>query len=56
MELLQRWTNSGIGGENKNVNYSIKHSKSFDYKTCITGFEIVEIVESRNRCAVKILK
>ena len=24
--------NSGMGGENKNVNYSIKDSKSFDYK------------------------
>ena len=29
--------NSGIGGENNNVNYSIKDSKSFDYKTSITG-------------------
>ena len=29
--------NSGIGGENNNVNYSIKDSKSFDYKTNITG-------------------
>ena len=28
--------NSGIGGENNNVNYSIKDSKSFDYKTRIT--------------------
>ena len=28
--------NSGIGGENNNVNYSIKDSKSFDYKTSIT--------------------
>ena len=28
--------NSGTGGENKNVNYSIKDSKSFDYKTSIT--------------------
>ena len=27
----------GIGGENKSVNYSIKDSKSFDYKTSITG-------------------
>ena len=25
--------NSGIGGENNNVNYSIKDSKPFDYKT-----------------------
>ena len=24
--------NSGIGGENSNVNYSIKDSKSFNYK------------------------
>ena len=29
--------NRGIGGENNNVNYSIKDSKSFDYKTNITG-------------------
>ena len=29
--------NSGIGGENNNVNYSIKDSKSFDCKTRITG-------------------
>ena len=29
--------NSGIGGRNDNVNYSIKDSKSFDYKTSITG-------------------
>ena len=28
--------NSGIGGRNNNVNYSIKDSKSFDYKTSIT--------------------
>ena len=28
---------SGIGGKNNNVNYSIKDSKSFDYKTSITG-------------------
>ena len=28
---------SGIGGENNSVNYSIKDSKSFDYKTSITG-------------------
>ena len=29
--------NSGIGSQNNNVNYSIKDSKSFDYKTNITG-------------------
>ena len=29
--------NSSKGGENNNVNYSIKDSKSFDYKTSITG-------------------
>ena len=28
--------NSGLGGNNNNVNYSIKDSKSFDYKTSIT--------------------
>ena len=29
--------NSGVGGENNNINYSVKDSKSFDYKTSITG-------------------
>ena len=29
--------NSGVDGENNNVNYSIKDSKPFDYKTSITG-------------------
>ena len=29
--------NSGLRGSNNNVNYSIKDSKSFDYKTSITG-------------------
>ena len=29
--------NSGLGGENNDVNYSIKHSKFFDYKTSIRG-------------------
>ena len=29
--------NSCIGGRNNNVNYSIKDSKCFDYKTSITG-------------------
>ena len=29
--------NSGAGGENNNVNYSVKNSKSFDYKASITG-------------------
>ena len=28
--------NSGVGGENNNLNYSTKGSKSFDYKTDIT--------------------
>ena len=28
--------NSGLSGENNDVNYSIKDSKSFDYKTSIT--------------------
>ena len=28
---------SGIGGENNDINYSITDSKSFDYKTSITG-------------------
>ena len=29
--------NIGLGGESNNVNYSIKDSKSFDFKTSITG-------------------
>ena len=29
--------NSGVGGANNNINYSINDSKSFDYKTSITG-------------------
>ena len=29
--------NSGIGGRNNNVSYSIQYSKSFDYKASITG-------------------
>ena len=29
--------NSSVGSESNNVNYSIKDSKSFDYKTSITG-------------------
>ena len=29
--------NNGVGGANNNVNYSVKDSKSFDYKTSITG-------------------
>ena len=29
--------NSGLGGVDNGTNYSIKDSKSFDYKTSITG-------------------
>ena len=29
--------NSGLGDENNNINYSIKDSKFFAYKTSITG-------------------
>ena len=28
---------SGLSGDNNNINYSIKDSKYFDYKTTITG-------------------
>ena len=28
---------SGLGGDDNNINYSIKDSKSFNYKTSITG-------------------
>ena len=38
--------NSGIGGENNNVNYSIKDSKSFDYKTRIT--RKLEVINETN--------
>ena len=30
-------SNSGFGGDNNNIHYSIKDSKSFDYKRSITG-------------------
>ena len=30
-------TNSGVDGENDSINYSIENSKSFEYKTSITG-------------------
>ena len=30
-------SNSGLGGNDININYSIKGSKSFRYKTNITG-------------------
>ena len=29
--------NSGLGSDDNNINYSIKDSKSFNYKTSITG-------------------
>ena len=29
--------NSGLGGADNNINYSVKDSKSFDYKASITG-------------------
>ena len=29
--------NSGLGGDDNSINYSIKNSKSFNYKTSITG-------------------
>ena len=40
MELLQRLLDlpdSGLGVDNNNINYSIKDSKSSQYKTSITG-------------------
>ena len=36
MELYRDEPNSGLRYENKNVNYSIRNSKSFDYKAKIT--------------------
>ena len=41
--------NSGIGGENNNVNYSIKDSKSFDYKTSITGIQKVKTQKKKSK-------
>ena len=37
--------NSGLGGDNNNINYSIKNSKSFGYKISITGKLEGNIVE-----------
>ena len=37
MELLRDEPNSVVGGTSNNINYWIKNSKSFDYKTNITG-------------------
>ena len=49
--------NSGLGGKNNNVNYSIKDSKSFDYKTSITGnLEGNSTEKSQHCCNIKILK
>ena len=41
-------TNSGAGSENNNVNYSIKDSKHFDYKTSIIGK--LEGIDTKKRC------
>ena len=41
--------NSGLGGANNNINYSIKDSKSFHYKTTITGKLEGNNVEKRNK-------
>ena len=41
--------NSGIGGENNKVNYSIKDSKSFDYKTSITGIQKVKTQKKKSK-------
>ena len=40
--------NSGAGSENNNVNYSIKDSKHFDYKTSIIGK--LEGIDTKKRC------
>ena len=37
--------NSGLGGDNNNISYAIKDSKSFDYRTGITGKLEVNNVE-----------
>ena len=44
--------------ENNNVNYSIKDSKSFDYKTSITGKLEGNNTEKKSRsyCVIKIFK
>ena len=41
--------NSGLGGANNNINYSIKDSKSFHYKATITGKLEGNNVEKRNK-------
>ena len=38
--------NSGLDGDNNNIGYSIKDSKSFDYKTSVTGKLEGNIVEN----------
>ena len=49
--------NSGLGGADNNINYSIKDSKSFDYKTSIAGkLEGNNRKRSWNCCALKTFK
>ena len=50
--------NNGLGSADNNVNYSIKYSKSFDYKTSITGELEVNNTEKKswNCCAIKAFK
>ena len=48
--------NSDLGGDNNNINYSIKDSKSFDYKTSITGKLESNNVEKDDVKTIKPLK
>ena len=49
--------NSGLGGADNNISYSIKDSKSFDYKTSIAGkLEGNNRKRSWNCCALKTFK
>ena len=44
--------NSGLGGANRNINYSIKDSKPFNYKTSITGELEGNNVEKESEIAI----
>ena len=49
-------SNSDLGGANNNINHSIKDSKSFDYKTSITGKSEGNNVEKQDVKIVVLLK
>ena len=49
-------SNSDLGGANNNINHSIKDSKSFDYKTSITGKSEGDNVEKQDVKIAVLLK